>query len=461
MFRAQKLLRYYVESNDYALEQKAGIIVEHFHNEVRQKIGGKARAMVVSSSIERAVKYYIEISKLLEERNSPFKAVVAFSGTADYFGKSVTEADINGFPSSEIERKFRKDPYRILIVADKFQTGYDEPLLHTMYVDKSLSDIKAVQTLSRLNRSMPGKKDTFVLDFVNDSEIIKAAFDRYYKTTILCGETDVNKLNDLVDVLDSIQIYSMDEVYDFVRKYLNNDGRDKLDPILDVCVERYKALDLEEQIEFKSTAKVFVRTYRYLSTIIPGGKKDWEALSIFLNLLVTKLPRPDGEDDMRELLQDVDLESYRLEIQETMKIQYGDEDGMVAPISGQTNTGVPVPEYDPLSKILDDFHAKFGNVQWKDEDGIIKFVTTDLPNVVKQNAKFRNAVLFSDKQNAMSECDDITNGEINNHVSDQLEFFKAINVDPNLKKWVYSTVFNLAYDEMIAERPKSTYGPTN
>ena len=454
--KAQRMLRFFVESNNYALEQKAGIIVEHFHTEVRQKIGGKARAMVVANGIDRAVKYYDEISRLLAERKSQFKAIVAFSGTTDYHGEQKTEADINGFPSSKIEKEFRKDPYRILIVADKFQTGYDEKLLHTMYVDKSLSDIKAVQTLSRLNRSMPGKKDTFILDFVNDSAIIKAAFDKYYKTTVLLGETDINKLNDLIDTLESIQLYSMEEVYEFVQLYLDNASRERLDPILDICVERYKELDLEEQIEFKSTAKTFVRTYRYLSTIIPGGRKDWEALSIFLNLMVAKLPRPDGEDDVSEILQDIDLESYRLEVQETVRIQYENEDGNVLPISAQTNTGVPVPEMDPLSKIIDEFHSRFGNIEWNDEDAINKFVFQDLPNAVRNDSTFMNAVRFSDEQNAISECNDITQRIISSKAMDQLEFFKAFTSNPDLKEWVFRKVFNLASAGLVAEQ-KPTY----
>lgn len=201
--RAQRLLRYYVESNQYAIHEKANIMVEHFHTEViaKGKVGGKARAMVITSSIKRAIEYYKAVSKLLEERKSPFKAIVAFSGSVEYEGKHVTEADLNGFPSAKIEKTFKGDPYRILIVANKFQTGFDEPLLHTMYVDKGLADIKAVQTLSRLNRSHPDKKDTFILDFVNEPGVIKEAFDRYYKTTILSGETDVNKLNDLIDTM--------------------------------------------------------------------------------------------------------------------------------------------------------------------------------------------------------------------------------------------------------------------
>lgn len=235
-------------------ELRSKILDIYIHTEViaKGKVGGKARAMVITSSIKRAIEYYKAVSKLLEERKSPFKAIVAFSGSVEYEGKHVTEADLNGFPSAKIEKTFKGDPYRILIVANKFQTGFDEPLLHTMYVDKGLADIKAVQTLSRLNRSHPDKKDTFILDFVNEPGVIKEAFDRYYKTTILSGETDVNKLNDLIDTMESIQVYSDADVDTFVERYLADEPRDRLDPILDHCVEVYEGLIIEDQIEFKS-----------------------------------------------------------------------------------------------------------------------------------------------------------------------------------------------------------------
>ena len=197
--RAQKKLRRYVESNDHAIRMKAEIMVDDFHNQViaLNKIGGQARAMVVTSGIERAIQYFHAFRDYLEERKSPYKAIVAFSGEHDYGGTKVTESSLNGFPSNLIPDKIEEEPHRFLICADKFQTGYDEPLLHTMYVDKHLSGIKAVQTLSRLNRAHPQKHDVFVLDFMNDSKTIEEAFADYYRTTILSEETDPNKLHDL------------------------------------------------------------------------------------------------------------------------------------------------------------------------------------------------------------------------------------------------------------------------
>ena len=233
--RAQKKLRRYVESHEHAIRQKAEIMIDHFHEQVigRRKIGGQARAMVVTSGIARAIQYYHAFRAYLLERKSPYQAIVAFSGEHEDGGRKVTEATLNGFPSAQIEKKFQQDPYRFLIVADKFQTGYDEPLLHTMYVDKQLAGIKAVQTLSRLNRARPQKTDTFVLDFMNDADTITQAFADYYRTTILSEETDPNKLHDLKATLDGYQVYAWSQVEELVELFLGGADRDKLDPILD------------------------------------------------------------------------------------------------------------------------------------------------------------------------------------------------------------------------------------
>ena len=233
--RAKKKLRRYVESHDHAIQLKAEIMADHFHEQVigLNKIGGQARAMVVCSGVQRAIQYFHTIRDYLKERKSPARAIVAFSGEHEYGGVKVTEASLNGFPSNKIADKIQEDPYRFLICADKFQTGYDEPLLHTMYVDKVLSGIKAVQTLSRLNRARPQKYDTFVLDFMNDTDTIQDAFTDYYRTTILSEETDPNKLHDLKAALDAFQVYAQEQIDQLVTLYLGGADRDKLDPILD------------------------------------------------------------------------------------------------------------------------------------------------------------------------------------------------------------------------------------
>ncbi|UJS18985.1 MAG: hypothetical protein L3J17_08010 [Candidatus Jettenia sp.] len=218
-------------------------------------------------------------------------------------------------------RQKQEDPYRFLIVADKFQTGYDEPLLHTMYVDKQLSEIKAVQTLSRLNRAHPKKYDTFVLDFMNDVSTIQAAFADYYRTTILSEEIDPNKLHDLKADLDGYQVYGNGQIEELVSRYLNGADRDQIDPILDTCVVTYKSdLDEDGQVDFKGKAKAFVRTYGFLASILPYTNAEWEKLSIFLNFLISKLPAPIGEDPSKGILETIDMDSYRVEVKAMQSI---------------------------------------------------------------------------------------------------------------------------------------------
>lgn len=447
--QAQRMLRYYVETQKIAVKEKAGIIVEHFHTEVRHKIKGQGRAMVVANSIKRAIEYYMAISKLLEERKSPYKAMVAFSGDYTYEGVSYNEAKLNGFPSSQIEKTFRKDPYRLLIVANKFQTGYDEPLLHTMYVDKGLSDIKAVQTLSRLNRCHSDKNDVFVLDFQNDAADIKVAFDKYYKTTILSGETDANKLNDLVDEMEPLEVYDDKEVTSVAELYLNNADRTEIDSIIDKCVERYKELEFEEQIDFKSSAKTFVRTYNFLSSILPYGSMEWEKLSIFLSFLISKLPKPD-DGNIDEITEDVELESYRLVAQDTISIKLEDEDSEIDAVPVKTDVGIPVPELDTLSNIIATFHDIWGNCEWTDEDRIKKQIA-DLPDIVAQDEFYQNAMKYSDAQNARDESDRATKEAIFKSVTSGMELYNAFQDDvrnknnQSFQKWLLDFVFTMTY----------------
>ena len=362
--RAQRKLRRYVENHDYAISTKAEIIVDHFHESVflPQKMNGQARAMLVTDGVDRAINYYNAIKDLLNQRQSPYKALVAFSGNREVDGISVSEAQMNGFPERRTADEFKKDPYRILICADKFQTGYDEPLLHTMYVDKTLSGIKAVQTLSRLNRSHPKKSDTFVLDFMNSTEVIRESFADYYQTTVLSDETDPNKLHDLKAGLDQPQVYSQEQVDTFVQRYLSGDDRATLDPLLDTCVQTYIDMEEDQQVRFKGSAKSFTRLYAFLSQILPYSNASWEKLSIFLNFLTPKLPAPEDEDLSLGILESVDMESYRAEKQATTKIVLADEAAEIDPIQAERNGGIQEPLLEPLSLILDEFNKRWGRL---------------------------------------------------------------------------------------------------
>ena len=452
--RASKKLRRYVESHDHAIRLKAEIMVDHFHEQVLQlsKISGQARAMIVTSGIERAIQYYHAIRDYMAERKSRYRAIVAFSGEHEYGGAKVTEASLNGFPSSQIADKIRQDPYRFLVCADKFQTGYDEPLLHTMYVDKILSGIKAVQTLSRLNRAHPKKHDVFVLDFMNDADTIQAAFSDYYRTTILAQETDPNKLHDLKAALDAHQVYAAAQIDQLVALYLDGAERDTLDPILDACVADYREqLDEDGQVDFKGKAKAFLRAYGFLSQILPYTNAEWEKLSIFLTFLVPKLPAPVEEDLSRGILETIDMDSYRVEKQTAVKIQLADEDAEIEPVPTTGGGGLPEPELDRLSNILKTFNDQFGNVPWSDADRVHKLITEDIPNRVAADSAYQNARQNSDKQNARVEHDKALARVMTALLKDDTELFKQFMDNDSFKRWLTDTVFGLTYETATRE----------
>ena len=447
--RARKKLRRYVESHEHAIRLKAEIMVDHFHEQVLalNKIGGKARAMVVTGGIERAIQYYHAIRQYLLERKSRYQAIVAFSGEHEYGGVKVSEAFLNGFPSGRIADKIQQDPYRFLICADKFQTGYDEPLLHTMYVDKILSGIKAVQTLSRLNRAHPQKHDAFVLDFMNDVDTIQEAFADYYRTTILSEETDPNKLHDLKAALDGYQVYADAEIDQLVTLYLDGADRDQLDPILDACVELYKEkLDEDGQVDFKGKAKAFERAYGFLASILPYTHAEWEKLSIFLNFLVPKLPVPVEEDLSKGILESIDMDSYRVEKKAARHVQLADEDAEIEP--GPTNGGGhgPEAELDRLSNILKTFNDQFGNIPWTDGDRVHRLITEEIPNRVAADRAYQNAKQNSDKQNARIEHDKALRRVMTVLLQDDTELFKQFSDNESFRRWLTDTIFSITYE---------------
>jgi type I restriction enzyme R subunit len=454
--RATKKLRRYVESNDHAIRLKAEIMVDHFHEQVLalNKIGGQARAMVVTSGVERAIQYFQAVSTYLIERKSPYRAIVAFSGEHEFGGSKVTEASLNGFPSKDIVDQIEKDPYRFLICADKFQTGYDQPLLHTMYVDKALSGIKAVQTLSRLNRAHPQKHDAFVLDFMNDSETIRASFETFYRTTILSDETDPNRLHDLKAVLDGYQVYQTSQIDQLVELYLGGADRDRLDPILDACVVVYNSdLDEDGQVDFKGKAKAFARTYAFISAILPFTNAKWEKLSIFLNFLVPKLPAPREEDFSKGILEAIDMDSYRVEKQAAQRVQLADQDVEIDPVPTDGGGHKADPELDRLSNIIRGFNDLFGNIAWEDGDRIRQLIATEIPNKVAANTAYQNAKQNSDKQNARIEHDKALGSVIIGLMKDDTELFKQFSDNPEFKRWLADTIFSATYDRPVSNSP--------
>ena len=451
--KAAKKLRRYVEGHGHAIRLKAEIMVDHFHEQViaQHRVGGKARAMVVTNGIERAIQYYHAIRDYLKERRSPHEALVAFSGERDYGGDRVSETSLNGLPSSKIAETFREDPYRLLVCADKFQTGYDEPLLHTMYVDKTLSGVRAVQTLSRLNRSHPEKRDVFVLDFLNDTETITKAFSDYYRTTILSDETDPDRLHDLQSDLDGAQVYSSDQVGEFVKLYLDGAGRGRLDPILDRCVAVYlEDLDEDGQVGFKGKAKAFTRSYAFLSSILPYNNLAWEERSIFLKFLIPKLPAPEEEDLSKGVLERIDMDSYRVEKHRMRKIILNDEDAEIDPVKTVGGGGRDEVETDRLSAIIEEFNARWGGDHaWEDRDRLNRTLTVDIPTAVARDPKFENARENSDRENARVEADKATERAVLGMVRDNTQLYKLFADDPDFKRFLQEKVFEVAYEAAV------------
>ena len=455
--QANKKLRAYVESHPFSIMEKSKIMLDHFHADIRKLINGQAKAMVVCKSIKNAILYYQAFNEYLKEINSPYKAIVAFSGTKEIDGEDWDEARLNGFPSNDIPTEFKKKEYRFLIVANKFQTGFDQPLLHTMYVDKKLADVQAVQTLSRLNRAYkPYKEDTFVMDFFNTTEDIKKAFEPFYTTTILSEETDANKLNDLQDALDNAQVYSQDDVVNFTDLYFKEADRQELDPIIDKCVAEFKTeLNEDAQIDFYVKAKSFFRTYAFLSKLLSFNNSYWERLYWFLKFLIPKIKPEEIEDLAKGILEAIDLDSYRLTrtTQENIKLS-GDEELDPTPPVMKGKKGEL--GFNELDAILKEFNTKFGIDNWTDDDKVKKFLFEQLPADFARDEATVNAVKNSDKQNAKITSDKKVEDLMQDVIFQYTDLYKKFTDDPDFKRQYLDFVFDKIWNQQtnLQNRPK-------
>lgn len=437
--KAQKKLKHYVESHEHAIKKKTVLIVEHFmENVVRKKrMGGLAKAMLVTSSRKNAVKYKKAFDDYLLKINSPYKAVVAFSGEIE----GQTEASLNGFSSASIPKEFEKNEYRFLLVANKFQTGFDQPLLHTMYVDKKLGGVNAVQTLSRLNRSHPLKKDTFVLDFANSTDDIEKAFTPYFESTILGEATDPNKLFDLQDALDNYQVYSKEQVADFSDKILANVPVDQLHAILDNATAIFRRdLAEEQQSDFRAKVKTYVRLYIFLSQIVSFENPYLERLYIFLNHLQNKLGGETPIDLAKGILDNIDMDSYRLQLEATTRIVMNlaeDLKPIPTDMRGTTNR----PEIDKLSNILQSFNDRYGT-QFEDVDKV-RQMAESVANDVAKNQELITSIKYSDEQNARITSDKIVGEELLKHITTNFDLYKLYSDNKEFKEDFSAMMFGM------------------
>lgn len=394
--KANAKLRAYVTNHIATIENKATIMIKHFFQNIYKKIGGKAKAMVVTSSRENAVKYYLFFKKYLQENYPEYQALVAFSGDKEIDGESYSEVGLNGFSEAMLKDEFKKDNYRFLIVAEKYQTGFDEPLLHTMYVDKALEGISAVQTLSRLNRICKNKEDTCVLDFANTHEEIGESFSTFYGQTYLKEPTNIDNIYTLKSELFDYGIYTQYELDDFAKAILDEQSEDKIHSKLDNMIKEYNAKSDDEKTEFYTKAKAYLREYSFLAQILPFNDIELEKLSILLKMLITKIAPPRTEDLAKGIGNNVDLESIRIILESKKDIELEEDKGGVKPSSADGSSKKEV-ELERLLNIVKAFNDKFGNIDFGTDENITKSLVK-LKDDIRENQTLKDSL--GDKQNA-------------------------------------------------------------
>ena len=426
--KAKRLLRNFVEKHPHAIMKKTEIILDHFMNSTINKIDGKARAMVVTRSRLHAVLYKRAFDKAIKEDNLPIKALVAFSGVVKHDEQEYTESSMNDLPPKKtIENAFEEEPYRILIVANKYQTGFDQPLLHTMYVDKMLNGITAVQTLCRINRIYPPhKNDTLILDFANKTEVIQKAFQPYYGETYLKEETDPHKLYELEKKLLDYQVFDKSDVDAFVGAWKKNESQPKLHNILSPVIEEFKKKDKREQVGFKKTLKRYQSIYSFLSQLIPFSDVNLEKLYIFNKFLTKKLPSINNPLPYT-VLEDVDIDSYKIvnKGKKEFKLQI---EGELKPISAGVGNYAPDVNLK-LSKILKDLNDAFGTDFTEDDRVFLGRVKDNM----LQNEDLLNKMEHNSKENVKAVFDKYFNQEMTKLLNSNLKLYKRIVENDKLK----------------------------
>ncbi|QLE87614.1 type I restriction endonuclease subunit R [Shewanella sp. Scap07] len=449
--KAQKRLRAYVEASQQTINTKAEIMLDHFIPKVvnAKKLRGKGKGMVITQSIEAAIRYYKAITRILDEQGNPFKVAIAFSGTKEVDGIEYTEAEMNGFAESDTKDKFDSDDYRLLIVANKYLTGFDQPKLCSMYVDKKLTGVLCVQALSRLNRSAPklGKKteDLFVLDFFNSVEDIKTSFDPFYTSTTLSEATDVNVLHELKDAMDEVGVYEWTEVESFIELYFNNEDAQTLSPIIDTAANRFNVeLELEDEnkVDFKIKAKQFVKIYGQMASIMPYEVIAWEKLFWFLKFLIPKLIVKDPESEALDaLLNSIDLSSYGLQ---RVKLNHAielDEAGAELEPQNPNPRGAHGngDERDPLDEIIRNFNERwFQGWSATPEEQRVKFI--NIAESVKSHPDFKAKYQNNpDPHNRELAFEKMLKEVMLARRKDELELYKLFAGDPAFKaSWTQS-----------------------
>ncbi|KKP64865.1 MAG: Type-1 restriction enzyme R protein, partial [Candidatus Moranbacteria bacterium GW2011_GWF2_34_56] len=444
--KAQRLILEYVERHEHAIEKKIDIIVKHFAAIITDKIDGRAKAMIVTKSRLHAVKFKLAMDKYLNENNYGYKSLVAFSGIVKDGELQYSEAQMNGIPEKNTAEEFKKDGFRFLIVAEKFQTGFDQPLLSAMYVDKKLGGVSAVQTLSRLNRTHVDKEDAFVLDFVNDTEEIKEAFQPYYTTTVLSEATDPNILHNLQRDILSFKIFSEQEIDVFVEEYFNNATPAKINSFLDDIVSRFDKHLPEERQDFKSKATDYRRKYSFISQIISFEDTSLEKLYIFLRFLIKKLPIEKSPLPI-EVLESIDMESYKVVKKKEGKIELENEQGELYPM-GDGGGAINNDEESALSKIIQDVNERFGT-NFSDSDRVI---LNTLSTKLMQNKDLEGSIKTNSKEASRIKFNQIFQDELITMLNSHFDLYKKLDGSVELKEYVNQKMFDYVHKKVNSEK---------
>ncbi len=435
--KAQRLLVGYVERHEHAIAKKTEIMVRHFEEKIVSKDGGNAKAMVVTKSRLHAVRYKLAFDAYLKEQGYSHKAMVAFSGTVKDEEREYTEAQMNGVSEKQTAEEFKKDEYKFLIVAEKFQTGFDQPLLMAMYVDKKLSGVSAVQTLSRLNRIHPPlKEEVFVLDFVNTTDDIENSFQPYYTTTVLSKATDPNILHNLERDVLGYKLFEMREVEEFVEMYMTGATPAQLNAVMDEVVERAEDQLAEERMDFKSKATDYSRKYAFISQIVTFEDPSLEKLYVFLKFLLKKLPK-EKEALPKEVLEAVDMDLYRVEDKGTQQIKLAHEAGEIEPMGSNGSKWEVHEERDPLSKIVKEINERYGT-NFNTTDRVI---LNDLSERLVSNRDLSGTIRANSKDNAKIKFDQLFNDELVSMLNGHFDLYKKLDENPELKKFVNDRIF--------------------
>jgi type I restriction enzyme R subunit len=451
--KATRLLRSFVDLHEHAIDAKVRIMVDHFADRVSNRIGRKAKAMIVTRSRLHAIRYKLAVDQYLKERGYPYKALVAFSGqvTDPRDGQRYTEPGMNGLPEKQTAKAFGRDQNRLLIVAYKFQTGFDQPLLHTMYVDQKLNGIRAVQTLSRLNRVHEGKDETMVLDFVNDADDIEQAFEPYYDRTILTEATDPNLLYDLETKLQDSGFYTANDLEAFASLYFDPKANQfKLHAALQPVVDRYTDAPEDDRASFRGTVRQYVRLYAFLSQILPFVDPDLERLYVFGRLLLRRLP-VSRERLPVEIQEQIEIDSYRLQETSRGGITLDRGRGALEPTRLVEVVAPPPNEKARLSAIIRELNEHFGTDFDEDDRVFIEQLEAKLD----EDPGLFASVQVNTAENARLTFNHVAEDRLQDMIDTNFQFYKQITDDPEFAKQLFDLLFERYRKRAEMESPET------